>query len=228
MLAELEISTARAKPEARTAVLERTKRKWSSGVLEILGVKLGAHGHIPAHAPNRARLVIANHRSPIDVFILMKYFGGTPLSRGDVADWPVLGFLAKRGGTLFVDRANENSRANAIRAIRRALQEGTTVIVFPEGTTHRGDEVRTFQPGSFAAARNLPVDICPVGLAYPPGTEFVDETFPQHVSRITEHPDLRVFACFGAPFAPEANARTTADRAFAEVQTLVHAARKLY
>ena len=155
----------------------------------------------------------------------MNAFGGSFLSRSDVANWPVAGRLAFHAGTIFVDRADKRSGARAIRAIRRRLEEGGTVIVFPEGSTFAGDELRPFKGGAFAALRGLNVDILPVGLAYPSGTEFVQPDFLSHIRKIAGRPHTRVHLHVGTPFRPKPAARKTSAYAHEIIQDLVHQSR---
>lgn len=205
---------------------QRWVRAWAAGLLRVFGVALHTCGEQPSPAPRgRGRLIVANHRSPIDIIIMLERFGGTVLSRADLRDWPVLGAAAYHGGTIFVDRGDERSGVRAIREIRRRLQAGQTVIVFPEGTTHRGDEVRPFVGGAFAAVRGLDAELLPVGVAYDDGAEFVDETFGEHVGRVAQRRVTRVGLCIGTPRAASNDREAMAAELRDEVQALVHRAR---
>lgn len=174
-----------------------------------------------------ARLVVANHRSPVDILIAIARIGGCVLSREDLARWPVLGPAARAAGTIFVDRDDRRSGAAAIRAIRKRLKEGRQVIVFPEGATFRGDDVQPFLGGAFAAARGLEVDILPVGFAYPEGTEFVDEPFTKHMLRTARRAQTNVGMAIGEPFSAEGPRDQLATEAQAQVQGLVRQARRV-
>ena len=173
-------------------------RAWGHLMFPILGVRLRlVEGSAP---PDGTYLVVANHRSPIDILIAMHLIGGCVLSHEGVADLPIMGDAARATDTIFVDRADPRSGFKAIRAIRRRLEQGQNVIVFPEGTTYPGDEVRPFKRGSFTAARGLAeVRVLPLGLAYPPGAEFFDETFPAHLTRVGSRTWTPVWAVIGEP-----------------------------
>ena len=175
--------------------------------------------------PRKARLVVANHRSPVDIILMLERFGGSVLGRHDLEGWPILGWAAREGGTIFVDRQDPHSGVKAIREIRRRLQAGQTVIVFPEGTTHRGDDVQAFQGGAFAAVRALDAELLPVGIAYEPGSEFVDETFVQHLTRMSRRPRTNVALCIGEPRAAHGDRDAMAVEMQREVQALVRRAR---
>ena len=201
-------------------------KAWARGILDVCGVSLRAGGADILPPPkDHARLVVANHRSPLDIPVLLSLVGGTFLSRGDIEHWPVLGRGARLLGTVFVDRDDTRNRASAIRRVHRVLRDGATVSVFPEGTTHAGDDVRSFHAGIFASTRGLPVEILPVGLTYDCGTEFTEDSLADYASRIGARRKTKVCAVVGTPFLANEPARVIAARAHAEVQELVALAR---
>ncbi len=177
---------------------------WGRAVFPLFGLDL----HLVESQPSYQSpyLVVANHRSPLDILVCMHLAGGVVLSNHTVASMPIFGPAAKATDTIFVDRDDSRSGAKAIRTMRTRLREGRNVIVFPEGTTFRGDEVRPFKRGAFSAARGLDVKVLPIGLAYPPGCEYVGETFGQHLARISARPRTSIWVAIGEPIAVPANA----------------------
>ncbi len=170
-------------------------------------------------------MIVSNHRSPIDIAIVLSIFGGQVLSRGDLSHWPILGTAARKAGTIFVDRNHGASGAHAIRQIRRRLEQGATITVFPEGTTFEGDEVQPFRGGAFVGAQRLDLEIVPVGIAYEPGVEFVGETFLEHLQRSAARRMTHVSVCIGEPVTAKGRAAELGPRLRDEVQSLVHQAR---
>ena len=215
-----------ADPEQRDVVFDRHMRVWVRTLLRMFRVKVVQHPKAAPHQRAKARMVVSNHRSPIDIAIILSIFGGQVLSRGDLSDWPILGTAARKAGTIFVDREQSASGAQAIRQIRRRLQEGATISVFPEGTTFEGDEVRPFRMGAFVGMQRLDVEVVPVGIAYEPGAEFVDETFLEHLKRSAARRTTRVSVCIGEPFKAEGRAAELGNRLHEAVQSLVHEARR--
>ena len=195
-IAELDVLRHPA-PE-RAIVFDRHAKRWAHAALSVMGARLIVEPGAPppAHGP---RLVVANHRTTLDVLVLLALFGGHFLGRADIAGWPLIGRAARSAGVVFVERTDKKSGAAAIRRLRRLLREGRTVIVFPEGTTQRGDEVHPFRAGGFVAARGLDVEIVPVGLAYPEGTEWFGDTFGAHAAKIASRPRTEVRVCIGEP-----------------------------
>ncbi len=214
-------------PERRDAVFDRHMRVWVRTLLRLFGVQVIRHPEEVPPKRAKARLVVSNHRSPVDIAVLLSIFGGQVLSRGDLSGWPILGTAARKAGTIFVDRDQSASGASAIRQIRRCLQQGATITVFPEGTTFEGDEVRPFRMGAFVGAQRLDLEAVPVGIAYEPGAEFLDETFLQHLQRSAARRKTRVAVCIGEPRKAEGRAAELGTAVQEDVQSLVHEARKL-
>jgi 1-acyl-sn-glycerol-3-phosphate acyltransferase len=219
------------RPAERDAVRERWVRAWCAAHLALFGVEVTVEGSVPAVAPGRGRMVVANHRSTADILILLRTFGGHMVSRADLARWPLVGPAARAVGTLFVQRGDAVSGATALRTMRSSLARGATLIVFPEGTTFAEDAVQPFQLGCFVAAVRAEAEILPAGLAYATGSgaAFVNESFPAHLARMAAARPSRAALCVGSPLAldPAAKAASARDAAQAAVQALVDRARAL-
>src|SRR6478736_3739960 len=69
---------------------DRWVKRWSGALLRLFAVRVEVL-HMPPRVPGRGRLVVMNHRSAIDTGIALLTFGGRMVSRGDLANWPVLG-----------------------------------------------------------------------------------------------------------------------------------------
>jgi 1-acyl-sn-glycerol-3-phosphate acyltransferase len=224
MLGGVELHQRLAGAQAEQPVFQAWMKLWAAGVLDLFGARITLQGELPPPAAN-GRLVVANHRSPMDILLMLRYFGGVVLSRADLAGWPVIGLAARRAETIFVDRADTVSGVLAVRALRDRLERRRTVIVFPEGTTVAGDTVLPFQQGAFAACRGLPAEIVPVGIAYPPGSEFIEDSFVEHVTRVARRRVTRISCAIGQPRPVQGTRKQLAESLQVEVQQLVHRAR---
>ncbi|VAV89736.1 Acyl-CoA:1-acyl-sn-glycerol-3-phosphate acyltransferase [hydrothermal vent metagenome] len=119
---------------------------------------------------NQACLLISNHASWQDILLL----GGTlPISfvaKSEVADWPIVGRLAKLGGTLFIDRARRQAAGETKNQMQTRLDEGGSLVLFPEGTTNDGNQILPFKSSLFGASQmeidGKPVIVQPVSIAY--------------------------------------------------------------
>jgi lyso-ornithine lipid O-acyltransferase len=213
----------------KVAVRDRWLKRWSGTLLRLFGVRVTFSPPFPALAVG-GRLVVSNHRSAIDVGILLVHFGGHMVSRADLAKWPIVGAAARSVDTVFVDRSSTVSRATTIRSIRDLLRKAETVLLFPEGTTFAGDEVRPFQAGAFIAPLKTKASIVPVGIAYAAGSDaaFVGESFVAHLARMAGGKPTHVVVHIGEPIdvTPASRAADLAERARDAVQRLVESARR--
>jgi lyso-ornithine lipid O-acyltransferase len=213
----------------RQVVFDKHMRAWCRRLLKMFGVQvIVAPG--PPPAATGARLVVANHRSPADIVVLLSLFGGQFLGQAAVAKWPILGTAARKAGTVWVERSRGASGASAIRVIRRRLEQGATLLVFPEGTTYEGDQVREFRQGAISAMRGLDVEVIPVGLAYDAGIEWVDESFMAHLQKMASRKTTRLVVKVGSPIKvrPGESRPELTTRLHDVVQGLVHEARAIH
>lgn len=135
---------------------------WYHGrVARILRLQISTSG-TPPTAP---ALVISNHVSWLDIVVLMHLLPTCFLSKSEVRAWPLLGWLAMRGGTLFIRRGGGDTKHIA-QTIGRHLQHEGMLTLFPEGTTTDGQGVRPFFSRLFAAAIETDTPVAPVALRY--------------------------------------------------------------
>jgi len=235
MLPAYKLRDALAPAARRDEVRDRWVAAWCGSLLRLFQVGLDVQppastACATADSAKGGLLIVANHRSALDIAVLLRTFGGHMVSRADLSRWPLLGAAARSVGTVFVDRSSTTSGAGAIREIRRLLASGQRVVRCPEGTTFEGDLVRPFQAGAFIAALRTGASILPVGLAYPKGSgaAFVDESFGKHLSRMAGAKGCTVAARIGAtlPILPGAHAADLAKQSRAAVQGLVEEARR--
>jgi len=233
----LEADTALSPEAERKAVLYKWMQRYGKGLLRLYGVETVAAGpyledgvRFPGtDARGRGRIFVMNHRSGLDVPMTLAFIEATIVSRADLARWPVIGVAARRVGTLFVDRSSKQSGATVISAMVGAVERGRAVMVYPEGTTYPGDEVRPFRAGAFITAQRTGADIVPIGLAYDgAGATFFEEPFAAHMRRVSAAKGTRAALVAGAALDPDVGDVDSMQRVARDaVQALVHRARAL-
>ena len=154
-------------------------RWWSAGLLRVMGLKLQVSG-VPR--PGGA-LVVANHVSWLDIAAI---HAAAPharfVSKADVLQWPLLGWLIRHAGTLFIERERKRDAVRVVHVMAQSLQVGQTVAVFPEGTTGTGAELLPFHANLLQAAVATGTPVQPVALRF-----FSDRSaFSQEVSYVGE------------------------------------------
>lgn len=140
----------------------RLQVAWSGWLLAAAGVRVVVTGP----RPRPGSLVVANHVSWLDVLALNRVVGVRMLAKAEVRDWPLVGPMAARAGTVFLDRDRLRALPGAVAAVAGALREGACIGVFPEGTTRCGRDLGRFRPAAFQAALDAGAPVVPVALSY--------------------------------------------------------------
>jgi 1-acyl-sn-glycerol-3-phosphate acyltransferase len=189
---------------------------WARTAVRALGVKVDRRGYIPAERV----LVVANHRSYIDIPILLSALPCVFLAKREVADWPLFGTAAELQSTVWVDRACPESRKQAVERAEDVLARGISFAAFPEGTTTAGPGINSFYPGLFRLAERRGFPVLPVALSYSdPSAAFVDDVdFLTHFLACFGKRRTRVRVEFG-PLIRPGDAVDTRARAEAWIRT---------
>jgi 1-acyl-sn-glycerol-3-phosphate acyltransferase len=151
-------------PLAESAELHARARrlhKISSALLDHLGVERKVSGRVPASG-----LLVTNHVSFADIMLLSAVQPMVFVSKSEVGTWPVVGAIARATGTLFVERKRRADVARVNADLRRALDAGLLVTLFPEGTSSDGSSVLPFQPSLLQPAVEAALPVHPAHLSY--------------------------------------------------------------
>lgn len=233
LMVALRTHLARANAEDHDTIRELWTRRWASALLALFAIEIEVRGKVPPPTKRggAGRLIVSNHRSAIDIGVLLATVGGTMVSRHDLANWPVVGDAARLVGTIFVDRDDARSGMQTMRHIQAELEAGRTIDIFPEGTTFTGDEVQPFHGGAFISATRAGAEVLPIGIAYPADSDaaFVNETFMNHLGRMAKTSKRTKMALVvGDPIATKGRrAAVVAKEAHAAVSGLVARARSV-
>lgn len=140
---------------------------WCAKLVTILNIKVSISGDGDTPSSSASTLFVANHISWVDIFALMSHVPLRFIAKSDIEDWPVLGFLAKQGNVIFIERGKrqEAKRMNAV--LREFLQLGENLCYFPEGTTTDGTTMLPFKGSLLQAAMDVEATIQPVAIFYP-------------------------------------------------------------
>lgn len=182
---------------------------WSAGLVRAMGLELRVSGVAPRPG---ATLLVANHISWLDIAAI---HAAVPharfVSKADVLAWPLLGWLIKNAGTLFIEREKKRDALRVVHTMAESLQRGETVAIFPEGTTGAGPELLPFHANLLHAAVTTGTPVQPVvlrfsepGQAFSPAAEFLGETtLLQSVWRIATARGLAVNVQLLPPMSTE-------------------------
>ncbi len=138
------------------------KRRWSRQLLSVLGIRLAAD----RHAPVPAGMVVANHISWLDIFVINAVAPCAFVSKDEVRAWPVIGWLSAKTDTIFLERGSRRAAHRATEHVEECLRRGQRVAIFPEGTTSDGRQLLPFHSALIQPAVDAGCVLLPVALSY--------------------------------------------------------------
>ncbi|WP_445269435.1 lysophospholipid acyltransferase family protein [Streptomyces sp. DSM 41634] len=138
-------------------------RAWAAALVRAFGMRITVYG---SPGPGGGRLLVPNHISWLDIPLVAAVMPCRMLAKSDIRAWPVLGRLAGRAGTLFIERDRIRALPTTVGTVTGALLAGDRVTVFPEGSTWCGRAQGTFRRAAFQSALDARVPVQPVRLAY--------------------------------------------------------------
>ena len=141
----------------------RAVARWgASAMLRLIGSRVQIQGRAPT--ADDVAVVVANHQSYLDGIILTSVLPPqyTFLIKGEMVRVPIAGFVLRRLGSEFVDRASPSQRHRSGRRLVQAAHAGRALAVFPEGTFTGAPGLQRFHHGAFRAAWQAGLPIAPV------------------------------------------------------------------
>lgn len=118
---------------------------WHRGICFLFGIRIDTVGK---PVSERQVVYVSNHLSYLDIFALGSLLRASFVSKDDVRDWPVFGFLASIQQTAFMSR-KRNQIGNVAGSLDQMLKDGKSLIIFPEGTSTDGSTVLPFKSSLF-------------------------------------------------------------------------------
>lgn len=193
-----------AKPWWRQ-IRNRVVMHWFQGLARQLGLRIVAEG-----TPTDARVLrVANHLSWLDIVVLNAVSPSIFVAKAEVAQWPLIGWMAEWLGTLFLRRGDVRSSQRLIEAMSWQLRRGEAITLFPEGTTGNGQHIGKFYGRLYQPALSARTPVQPVAISYPcfeaggaihPLAPFVgDQTLLSHVWALLGERSMVARVVFLAP-----------------------------
>jgi len=178
-------------------------RAWARGFALISGMKIEVIGDIP----KPPFFLVCNHLSYMDIPAIRAVVEGVFVAKADIREWPIAGKIVSDMGMVFIDRENRRDIPRAGAKIISKLSDGEGVIVFPEGTTTKGDDILPFNSSffQFAAETDVPVSYASLSYRTPKGEKpaskavcwWDDTPFATHMLRLFRLPGFTAIINFG-------------------------------
>lgn len=135
---------------------------WSRILCSVCGLKMIARGK----RQENPVLLVANHVSWIDIPVIHSYKLAGFVAKAEISKWPILGWIAKSGETLFIARGKHESRKKVLQLIDARLNQGRSIALFPEGKATNGDQLEQFHRQLMQAAVETRVPIQAIAIKY--------------------------------------------------------------
>lgn len=148
-------------PMLKLSQREAIVKNWSKLLIMVLGVKVKIEG---TPIQNSAVMLVANHVSWIDIFILNSCRTTAFVAKKEIESWPIVGRLVAQAGTIFVDRSSRSAMRGVNKELDERYAKGMCTGLFPEGTTSDGFSVMSFFGGLLDAPLKAQVPIQPVAI----------------------------------------------------------------
>ncbi|HSK73847.1 MAG TPA: lysophospholipid acyltransferase family protein [Pyrinomonadaceae bacterium] len=142
-------------------------RSWGRLFANIANMKIEVRGT----PPRPPFFLVCNHLSYSDIPAICAVINTVFVAKGEVESWFVAGRIVRDMGTIFINRENRRDIPRAGAKIIERVESGEGVIVFPEGTSTKGEEVLPFNSSflQFAAKADLPVHYAAISYETPEG-----------------------------------------------------------
>ncbi|MDR5658350.1 lysophospholipid acyltransferase family protein [Serpentinicella sp. ANB-PHB4] len=149
--------------EEKRLFTHKISQNWAKKLINITGSSIDITGieHIPDEGPV---LFVSNHQSNFDIPLLLGYL---PKPIGFVAKIelkkiPIISTWMKYGDCVFIDRKDVRQSLRTINKASEILKSGHSMVIFPEGTRSKSNQLGTFKPGSLKLAEKAGVPIVPI------------------------------------------------------------------
>ena len=201
-------------------------KRWSARLLRILHVRAHVSGELGSASGNV--LLVANHISWLDIFVLNAHLPVRFFAKWGLARWPVVSRMIRGAGTVFIERERRRDTHRVNKDMADVLANGDVVAIFPEGKTSHGHEVLPFKSSLLQSIVEAAGHLQPVAIRYrtPDGeiamapTYVGDTSFAESFFAVCGERALRVelTACPSLP-AQGAHRRALASAAEGAIRT---------
>ncbi|MGZ5028498.1 MAG: lysophospholipid acyltransferase family protein [Methylobacter sp.] len=184
---------------ARDAKIKKNaiKTRWLQKFSAILNLNIVKDGELA----ERRAILVSNHISWLDIIVIGQFLPAYFVAKSDISSWPVVGYLARQGGTIFIRRGDKQQVRTTAEKMTWLLKQNSKIVAFPEGTTTKGNEVLHFHSSLFQPALLTKSAIQPVALQYQGAAReqapFVgDDGFVPHLLRMLALDNIEVKLSF--------------------------------
>ena len=113
---------------------------WMKVLIFLFGLKIISKGSIST----KAKSFVSNHISFLDIIVLNSIVPSNFIAKSEIKKWPIIGHLAGKTGTIFINRGDSDDNDNVIKLMKYYLNKDKNIIFFPEGRIGNGVKIKKF------------------------------------------------------------------------------------
>ena len=180
----------------RYRVVARLMQVWGRLCCWVMSIRIHKIGS--TDQPGRGALIVSNHIGSVDIFVMAACFRMSFVSKSDIREWPLIGYMTRMANTIYIDRSRRKELAGMVQAITERLKGGYSIVLFPEGGATPGHQVERFKSSAFEAVVQARSSVLPVAIRYHDDGEPSVACWPEGISfmtnmkRLLMHPRLDV------------------------------------
>lgn len=204
----------------------RCLKFWGLYAMKCLGVNIEIEGT----PPKPPFFLVSNHLSYIDIPIYYYALKTTFVAKSEIKHWPVLGFMARTLGIIFIDRTRKRDLYRVNSIISDKINHHQGVVLFPEGRTSPGDEIMPFRPSllQYPVEANFDVHYAVIryetGKDDPPARETVswwqDVSLMEHLMGLASNRSITATVTFGQKSLKNSNRKILASELQSESEKI--------
>ncbi len=148
----------------------RIMMTWMDFLAKLLGIKTIIKGKID----RSANCYVSNHVTYLDIIIINRLLPVNFIAKDEISNWPIIGSLASKTGTLFIKRGNNTESEKMIEEMQVRFSIDNKIVFFPEGKIGNGKVIKKFHSKLFKSIENKNISLQPFAIRYP--KNFPDDT----------------------------------------------------
>lgn len=139
-------------------------KDWARKMLSNAGVTVEVHGL--ENLTGRPAIFVSNHQSNFDIMLLLGYLDSPHgiVAKDSLSKIPFIGFWMNSIDCIFIDRTDSRKALKTMNEAGKTVVNGRSIIIFPEGTRSRSDEMSDFKAGAFKTAFKYNLPIVPLAI----------------------------------------------------------------
>ena len=197
---------------------------WAKTCAIIIGMRISTNGSIP----KSPFILVSNHLSYTDIFVLLSVVDGVLIAKNEVRSWPIMGWMMEVIGIIFIDRNSRTDVKRVNKQIEDNLRPKQGIIFFPEATTSDGADILPFKASllAYPAKENYPVNYASISYitTEPKKSErdyihwWGDMTFFTHLLELLSMQKFYASVTFGESQIIDSDRKKLANRLYDQVR----------